>query len=80
MRILVGLMILSLHAATTTAADALSLKVYSAGSLRAPLTEITAAYTATYASRILLLSDQNRTTSGISSRQMDIVRHRFETA
>lgn len=52
MRILAGLLILSLHAASTMAADAPSLKVYSAGSLRAPLTEITAAYTATYGTAV----------------------------
>ena len=52
MRRLVGLMILSLNAAWTMAADTQSLKVYSAGSLRAPLTEITAAYTATYGTAV----------------------------
>ena len=36
MRILVCLMILSLNAAATIAADTLSLKVYSAGSLEDP--------------------------------------------
>jgi molybdate transport system substrate-binding protein len=55
MRILVGLMILSLNAASTIAADTQSLKVYSAGSLRAPLTEITNAYTATYGTPVELV-------------------------
>jgi molybdate transport system substrate-binding protein len=47
-RILVGLVILSLNTAPTIAAETPSLKIYSAGSLRAPLTEITKAYTAKY--------------------------------
>jgi DMSO/TMAO reductase YedYZ molybdopterin-dependent catalytic subunit len=48
MRILVGLMMLLLNAASAVAVDAPSLKVYSAGSLRAPLTEFSNAYSATY--------------------------------
>jgi hypothetical protein len=48
MRIFVSLMILSLNAASTIAADTRSLNGYSAGSLRTALTEITDAYTATY--------------------------------
>jgi len=49
MRIFVSLMLLSLYAAATTAAETQPpLKIYSAGSLRAPLTEIIKAYTAKY--------------------------------
>ena len=48
MRIFIALMLLSLYAAATTAAETQPLKIYSAGSLRAPLTEIIKAYSAKY--------------------------------
>jgi molybdate transport system substrate-binding protein len=48
MRISIGLLIVSLSAAPTIAAETQALKIYSAGSLRAPLAEITKAYTAKY--------------------------------
>lgn len=52
MRRFVGLIMLALFAAPTVAADTQPLKIYSAGSLRAPLTEIIKAYTAKYGTPI----------------------------
>jgi molybdate transport system substrate-binding protein len=48
MRELIGLTAATCFAASTFAAETQALKIYSAGSLRAPLTEITKAYTAAY--------------------------------
>jgi molybdate transport system substrate-binding protein len=47
-RQLIGLTTATCFAASTFAAETQALKIYSAGSLRAPLTEITKAYTAAY--------------------------------
>lgn len=52
MRIFGALMVLALYGVPTIAADTQSLKIYSAGSLRVPLTEIINAYTAKYGTAV----------------------------